>query len=130
MQVEAGRALKERHERGLLNRVEFLKHLLEIARDLVATEKETPSQEDEDRGKAALTELFQQVKSAKTPVVIERIVKNIDEIVRLIRFPGWQHTAAGEREVRKALRQSLLKVQLHQDTDLFERAYGYIRQYY
>jgi type I restriction enzyme R subunit len=123
-------ALKERHERGLLNSVEFLKHLLEIARDLVATEKETPPQEDEDRGKAALTELFQQVKSAKTPVVVERIVKDIDEIVRLVRFPGWQHTAAGEREVRKALRQSLLKVQLHKDADLFERAYGYIRQYY
>ena len=123
-------ALKERHERGLLNSVEFLKHLLEIARDLVATEKETPPQEDEDRGKAALTELFQQIKSAKTPVVVERIVKDIDEIVRLVRFPGWQHTAAGEREVRKALRQSLLKVQLHKDADLFERAYGYIRQYY
>lgn len=123
-------ALKERHERGLLSSVEFLKHLLEIARDLVATEKETPPQEDEDRGKAALTELFQQVKSAKTPVVVERIVKDIDEIVRLVRFPGWQHTAAGEREVRKALRQSLLKVQLHKDADLFERAYGYIRQYY
>ena len=123
-------ALKERHERGLLNSVEFLKHLLEIARDLVATEKETPPQEDEDRGKAALTELLQQVKSAKTPVVVERIVKDIDEIVRLVRFPGWQHTAAGEREVRKALRQSLLKYQLHKDADLFERAYGYIRQYY
>lgn len=123
-------ALKERHERGLLNSVEFLKHLLEIARDLVATEKETPPREDEDRGKAALTELLQQVKSAKTPVVVERIVKDIDEIVRLVRFPGWQHTAAGEREVRKALRQSLLKYQLHKDADLFERAYGYIRQYY
>mgnify|MGYP001275712586 CR=1 FL=1 len=35
-------ALKERHERGLLNSVEFLKTLLELARELVATEKETP----------------------------------------------------------------------------------------
>ena len=52
------------------------------------------------------------------------------EIVRLVRFPGWQTTAAGEREVKKALRKSLLKYQLHQDVDLFDRAYGYIRQYY
>jgi len=123
-------ALKERHERGLLTSVEFLKQLLELARDLVRTEKDVPPEEDEDRGKAALTELFQQIKSAKTPVVVERIVKDIDEIVRLVRFPGWQHTAAGEREVRKALRQTLLKYQLHQDADLFDRAYGYIRQYY
>jgi type I restriction enzyme, R subunit len=122
--------LKERHEKGLLNSVEFLKHLLEIARDLVATEKETPPQEDEDRGKAALTELFQQVRNEKTPVVVERVVADIDEIVRLVRFPGWQQTAAGEREVKKALRKSLLKYQLHQDTDLFEKAYGYVKQYY
>ena len=123
-------ALKERHERGLLNSVEFLKQLLEIARDLVASEKEAPPAEDVDRGKAALTELFQQAKNDNTPVVVERVVADIDEIVRLVRFPGWQQTAAGEREVKKALRKSLLKYQLHQDADLFERAYGYIRQYY
>lgn len=123
-------ALKERHEQGLLNSVEFLKHLLEIARDLVSTEKDTPPEEDEDRGKAALTELFQQVRNENTPVMVERVVADIDEIVRLVRFPGWQTTAAGEREVKKALRRSLLKYQLHQDAELFERAYGYIRQYY
>ena len=123
-------ALKERHEQGLLNSVEFLKHLLEIARDLVSTEKDIPPAEDEDRGKAALTELFRQVKNDKTPVMVERVVTDIDEIVRLVRFPGWQTTAAGEREVKKALRKSLLKYQLHQDAELFERAYGYIRQYY
>jgi type I restriction enzyme R subunit len=123
-------ALKERHERGLLNSVEFLKTLLELARELVAIENETPPHEDEDRGKAALTELFQQVRNEKTPVVVERVVADIDEIVRLVRFPGWQSTAAGEREVKKALRKSLLKYQLHQDVELFERAYGYVRQYY
>jgi len=123
-------ALKERHEKGLLHSVEFLKQLLEIARDLVATEKEVPPKEDEERGMAALTELFQQVKGEKTPVVVEKVVKDIDEIVRLVRFPGWQQTAAGEREVKKALRKSLLKYQLHQDVDLFERAYGYICEYY
>lgn len=51
-------------------------------------------------------------------------------IVRLVRFPGWQQTAAGEREVKKALRKSLLKYQLHQNTELFDKAYGYVKQYY
>ena len=32
--------------------------------------------------------------------------------------------------MKKALRKSLLKYQLHQDTDLFEKAYGYVVQYY
>ncbi len=55
---------------------------------------------------------------------------DIDEIVRMVRFDGWQATAAGEREVRKALRRTLLKYKLHTDAELFEKAYGYIKEYY
>ncbi len=122
--------LKERHEAGQLHSIAFLKELLDIARDVVAAEKETPPEEDEDRGKAALTELFQEVKNDSTPVMVQRIVNDIDEIVRLVRFPGWQQTSAGEREVKKALRKTLFKYKLHADTELFEKAYGYIVQYY
>jgi type I restriction enzyme R subunit len=123
-------ALKDRHEQGVLNSVEFLKHLLEIARELVVLERATPPAEHEDRGKAALTELFQQVKRPETPIIVERVVSDIDGIVRVVRFPGWQKTAAGEREVKQALRRTLLKYRLHQQPELFEKAYGYILQYY
>lgn len=122
--------LKRRHEQGLLVSVDFLKVLLELARDVVATEQASPPIEDEERGKAALTELFEEVKNGDTPVMVERIVNDIDEIVRQVRFDGWQNTHAGEREVKKALRKTLFKYKLHQDTDLFDRAYDYIRQYY
>lgn len=123
-------ALRERHAQGLLQSIDFLKELLSLAHDLVAAENDTPAEEDEDRGKAALTDLFQQVRTESTPVMVERVVADIDEIVRLVRFPGWQQTSAGEREVRSALRKSLLKYKLHQDQELFEKAYGYVKQYY
>ncbi|MFT3775917.1 MAG: hypothetical protein QM820_62025 [Minicystis sp.] len=123
-------AIKERHERGVIDGIAFLKELLELAREVVAAERETPPAEDEDRGKAALTQLFQQVKNAKTPVMVERVVNDIDEIVRLRRFPGWQQTSAGEREVKQALRRTLLKYQLHEEKELFDKAYGNIKQYY
>jgi type I restriction enzyme R subunit len=122
--------LKEQHEAGQLHSIAFLKALLDLARDLVNAEKETPPEEDEDRGKAALTELFQQARNENTPIVVERIVDDIDEIVRMVRFDGWQATAAGEREVRKALRRTLFKYKLHADAELFEKAYGYIKEYY
>jgi type I restriction enzyme R subunit len=122
--------LKERHEAGQLHSVEFLKQLLDIARDLLEAERATPPAEDENRGKAALTELFEQVRTAETPIIVERLVANIDEIVRVVRFPGWQGTSAGEREVRKALRKVLFDVKLHQDGELFDKAYGYVKQYY
>jgi len=123
-------ALKDRFEAGQINSVEFLKELLQIAKETLQAERETPPEEDEDRGKAALTQLLNEVKTPETPIIVERVVTGIDEIVRLVRFPGWQGTQAGEREVKKALRKALFKYKLHADEELFERAYSYIRQYY
>lgn len=123
-------ALKDRFESGQINSIEFLKQLLEIAKETLQTEKTTPPEEELDHGKAALTELFNEVKTADTPIIVERVVADIDEIVRLVRFPGWQSTLAGEREVKKALRKALFKYKLHADDELFEKAYSYIRQYY
>ena len=60
----------------------------------------------------------------------ERFVADIDSIVRMVRLAGWQATSAGEREVKKALRRTLFNVKLHQDGELFEKAFGYIKQYY
>lgn len=122
--------LKNRHEQGLLVSIEFLKALLELAQDVVRFERETPAAEEIDRGKAALTQLFEEAKNGSTPVMVKRVVDDIDEIVRAVRFDGWQNTHAGEREVKIALRKTLFKYKLHQDNDLFERAYGYIKEYY
>jgi len=122
--------LRLKHEQGLLASLDFLKGLLELAKDVVEAENDVPDEVAEDEGKAALTELFESARNADTPVIVERVVEDIDEIVRQVRFPGWQQTAAGEREVQRALRRSLLKYKLHADQDLFDRAYGYIVQYY
>jgi type I restriction enzyme R subunit len=50
--------------------------------------------------------------------------------VRQVRFPGWQQTAAGEREVQKVLRRSLLNYKLHFDQDQFDQAYCFIVRYW
>lgn len=122
--------LKNRHQQGLLVSIDFLKELLALAKEVVKLEHDTPIEEEIDRGKAALTELFEQAKNGDTPIMVKRVVDDIDEIVRAVRFKGWQTTHAGEREVRMALRKTLLKYKLHQDTELFDRAYGYVREYY
>ena len=122
--------LRDRHERGMENSISFLKRLLEIAREVVEAEQQVDPEEEQDKAIAALTELFNEVRGQNTPVVVERIVADIDAIVKVVRFPGWQQTIAGEREVKQALRKTLLKYRLHQDQDLFDRAYGYIAQYY
>ena len=62
--------------------------------------------------------------------IVERIVADIDDIVKKVRFPDWQHASQGERLVQRELRRTLLKYKLHTDQELFDKAYEYIRQYY
>lgn len=100
--------IKERHEQGFTSSLEFLKAILELARDVVEAEKEADPEEERDRAKEALTELFNEAKTKNTHVIVERIVADIDEIVKKVRFPDWQHTSQGERLVQKELRRTLL----------------------
>jgi type I restriction enzyme R subunit len=122
--------LRDRAERGLITSIEFVKELCKIAKETVQAEKELIEAIQEKTPKAALTELFLELKTDQTPAVVERIVTDIDAIVRVVSFPGWQKTVSGEREVQKSLRKALLKYQLHKDQVLFDRAYGYIKEYY
>jgi hypothetical protein len=48
----------------------------------------------------------------------------------LVRSPGWQNTIGGEREAQKVLRKVIYVKYKIKDQDLFDKAYGYIRQYY
>jgi type I restriction enzyme R subunit len=122
--------IRDRHEQGFLSSLEFLKEILELAKDVVEAEREADPAEERDRAKEALTELFQDAKSKNTHIIVERIVADIDEIVKKVRFPDWQHTSQGERLVQKELRRALLRYKLHTDQELFDKAYGYIKQYY
>ncbi len=122
--------IRERHEQGFLTSLGFLKAILEIAKDVVEAERESDREEERDRAKEALTELFEEARNKSTHFIVERIVADIDDIVKKVRFPDWQHTSQGERLVQKELRRTLLKYKLHTDQELFDKAYAYVRQYY
>jgi type I restriction enzyme R subunit len=123
-------ALRDQAELGLITSIEFVKELCKLAKETIKAEKELEELLIEKTPKAALTELFLELKTDETPAVVERIVEDIDAIVRIVRFPGWQKTSSGEREVQKSLRKALLKYKLHKEQILFDRAYAYIKEYY
>ncbi len=122
--------LREKHEQGLITSIEFLKLLLELAKDVAQVEKETAPETEFDMGRSALTELFNNVKNNNTPVIVERIVNDVDDIVKIVRFPGWQETTEGVREVKKALRSVIYVKYKIKDQDVFDKSYGYIEMYY
>jgi type I restriction enzyme R subunit len=123
-------AIRDKAEKGLINSIEFIKELCQIAKETLQAEKQMDEPEQRKSAKSALTELFLETKTDRTPAIVERIVNDIDEIVKIVRFDGWQDSITGEREVKKQLRKTLLKYQLHKDEDLFNKAYGYIKEYY
>lgn len=122
--------LRDKYEHGQQASLDFLRELLELARDTVAAEKVAKEVPREERGKAALTELFDSVKNVDTPAMVERIVEDIDAVVRAVRFEGWQDTAQGDRKVQQALRKTLYVRYKMRDQMLFDRAHEYIREYY
>ena len=123
-------ALREKHEQGLITSIEFLKLLLELAKEAAQAEKEVVPEAEIDKGVAALTELFNGLKNHSTPVIVERVVTDIDSIVKLVRFDGWQSTTSGKQEVKKALRSIVWVKYKIKDKDVFDKAYNYIEQYY
>ena len=124
--------LREEHEAGLLTSIQFLKALLVLARDAAEMMKQTIDTNTDStvKGKAALTELFQNVRNEKTPVIVERIVNDIDGIVKIVRFPGWQNTSTGRKEVSRNLRDVIMRKYRIKDLDVFNKAYSYVEQYY
>jgi type I restriction enzyme, R subunit len=123
-------AIRDKAEKGLINSIEFIKELCQIARETLQAEKQITPVEEQKNAKAALTELFLEIKTDTTPAIVERIVNDIDEIVRIVRFEGWQNSTVGEREVKRELRKVLWTKYQIKDEELFNRAYDYIREYY
>ncbi len=79
-------------EQGLISSIEFVKELCKLAKETLQIEKEIEDEINSKSPKAALTELFQELKSEETPAVVERIVNDIDAIVKIVRYDGWQTT--------------------------------------
>lgn len=123
-------ALRDKAEQGLITSIEFVKELCKLAKETVMAEKELAAEVQEKSPKAALTELFLELKTDETPAIIERIVNDIDLHVRMVTFQDWQKTSKGERAVQSSLRKTLWVKYKIKDQTLFERAYSYIKEYY
>ena len=122
--------LRDRHAQGLITSIEFLKLLLDLAKTAAGAEKEVVPEADIDKGKAALTDLFNSIRNNKTPIIVERIVNDIDDIVKVVRFDGWQATTEGKRIIKQELRKVVWVKYKIKDQEVFDKAYNYIEQYY
>jgi type I restriction enzyme R subunit len=125
--------LRERMEQNMITSIEFLKQLLQLARELLEEEKKIDAPEDRrEQGKAALTDLFQSIKTEETPFIVEQVVNDIDnEVVKIIRqFNDAFQSVTARHEIKKKLRSILWVKYKIKDNDVFEKAYSYIEMYY
>jgi type I restriction enzyme R subunit len=123
--------LRQDYEAGVIKAIEWLKGLLDAAKDTVILERELDEKVvTEEDNIQALTKLFLETRPDSTPKVIQDIVEQIDKIVKVRRFDGWQNSNSGPREIQKALLLTLAQFGLGKDKELFNKAYGYIEEHY
>ena len=125
--------LRERMAQNMISSIDFLKQLLALAKDLLEEEKKVEQPQDKRaQARAALTDLFQSIKTDETPVVVENIVNDIDnEVVNIVRqFNDAFKSITAQREIKKKLRSILWIKYSIKDNDVFEKAYQYIEMYY
>ena len=127
------RALQERLRQQQIDSIQFLKDLLALAKETLETERKLEQPQDKrQQARAALTELFESIKTPETPIVVENVVNDIDtQVVSIVRrFNNAFKTVTGQNEVRKMLRSILWLKYKIKDNAVFEKAYGYVEMYY
>lgn len=123
--------LRQDYEAGVIKAIDWLKGLLDAAKETVQAERETGEHVvTKEDNKQALTKLFLETRPETTPKLIGDIVEQIDKIVKATRFDGWQSSNSGPREIQKALLLTLAQFGLGKDKELFQKAYGYIEEHY
>ncbi|WP_415878546.1 type I restriction endonuclease subunit R [Methylomonas sp. TEB] len=123
--------LRQDYEAGVIKAIDWLKGLLDAAKQAVHLERELDEKVvTEEDNIQALTKLFLETRPDSTPKVIQDIVEQIDKIVKATRFDGWQKSNSGPREIQKALLLTLAQFGLGKDKELFIKAYGYIEEHY
>ena len=125
--------LRKKMEDSLITSIDFLKQLLQLAKEMLAEEKKVEQPLDKRaQARAALTELFESIRSEQTPIIVEQVVNDIDnDVVNIIRqFSDAFQSVTAKRAIKQKLRSILwVKYQI-KDNDVFDKAYQYIEQYY
>lgn len=116
--------------RGLLQALNFLSFCWSWQRKQHRLKKKLFLKKKLIEERRPLQNFFNGLKNEKTPVIVERIVNDIDDIVKIVRFDGWQKTTTGKNEVKKALRSVIWIKYKIKDKEVFDKAYNYIEQYY
>ncbi len=128
--------LRERTLAAAQQSIDWLREAFQVAGDLTEAERV-----EREAGRAgldllpdprvgALTQIFYETAPDGTPELIERVVLDIDAIVRHISYDGWAITHEGDRLVRRNVRAVLRKHGMHTIDGLFEDAYDYISKNY
>nr|WP_176704686.1 HsdR family type I site-specific deoxyribonuclease [Arthrobacter sp.]AXV46305.1 Type I restriction enzyme R protein, HsdR family type I site-specific deoxyribonuclease [Arthrobacter sp.] len=114
----------------------LLQTMLGVAVDFKAAEKADDASGVEgldllpDPNIGALTQIFNEYKPKGVPVMVERVVIDIDKIAKKASYDGWVLKKKADREVRGSIMVALKKYGLPISGELFDHAYSYVAANY
>jgi hypothetical protein len=120
--------IREKHEQGLAEQPGVLES---DPRDRQGhgggrKSRSNPAEEKDQGALSALTELFNEVKSKNTHIIVERIVADIDAIVKQVRFDGWQAPPKANARSNRRLSEGLAQIQAAHRSGAFRQS-GQVR---
>lgn len=125
--------LRQNMEANLISSIDFLRQLLTMAKEVVEEEnKQSDPENKRTQARAALTDLFESVRTPDTPLIVENVVSDIDKtVVDIVRkFKDAFTSVAAKQQIKQKLRSILWVKYKIKDNDVFDKAYEYIEQYY
>ena len=131
--VEKLEELRQKMQENLISSIDFLRQLLALAKAVVEEEKRLDEPETKrNQAKAALTDLFESIRTPETPIKVENVVNDIDTtVVDIVRkFKDAFTSVAAKQQIKQKLRSILWVKYKIKDNDVFNKAYEYIEQYY
>lgn len=116
--------------------ITYLHKALEVAKLAVQADKldEEGRLDDAERlldpNIGALTQIVEENRPDGVPVIVDDVVRDIDTIVKGVRFTGWSANQEGDKIVRKEIRLVFARYGLPLTGPLFDLTYAYIAENY
>ncbi|OLS22260.1 MAG: hypothetical protein HeimC2_30220 [Candidatus Heimdallarchaeota archaeon LC_2] len=118
--------INQEYESGNKKIIPYISTFLGISEEFL---KKNNSHKLRDQKKFIFSEIYNSFKSQSIPIMIDKLVIDIDEIVIYILNDDWVWSKKSENIVKQVLGEIFTKYKLQNEVELFNRAFDYIREY-
>lgn len=124
--------LRQRSLNTLEETESFIEDAIKLAQQLLNIDRDSTGEEPDilQDNVGALTQIVQEYKPEDSPIIVDELAKEIDQLAKDSTYSGWTKDSTGDRAVRASIRKKLKNYKLPLAGKLFDEIYDYIASHY